>query len=102
MQVDPNEFRQLVSYLLQSFRQMEKELLAHQIVMLGIRQSAILGDELDVLLKTARDCPELQEHLREKYDIPMQKITEALEAEVASAEALALLRICKPPTGPTQ
>ena len=102
MQIDTQEFRELVTYFLQSFRQMEKELLAHQIVMLGIRQSTILGNELDSLLNTARDCPELQDHLREKYDIPMQKVAEALEAEIASAEALALLRICKPPIGPTQ
>jgi hypothetical protein len=97
MEIDPKEFRQLVVYLLQTFRRMEQELLAHQIVVLGIRRSQLLGVELDVLLDAARDCHELRQHLHEKYDGPLERFSAAIEAEFAAEDALDVLRNCKPP-----
>lgn len=91
MEVDPTKYRALVTYLLQSFREIEKELLAHQIVFLWIAKAEGNREELEKLLQEARSSSVLQQHLHEKYDVALLRLADLSEADFVK-ESLELLR----------
>jgi hypothetical protein len=95
MEIGQKAVTELMVYLLGTFRDMEHELLAHQIVFLGIRRSWGNGEELDLLLSTARQSPELLEYLGQKYDDVIAK-AQSLASEYDHEEALEFLMKCKP------
>ena len=96
MEIDLDEFGVLLVYLLQTLRQMELELLAHQIVVLNFQRMLGTGDELEQLIEQARELSALQEHIHEKYDRLLERFTECRGENSVRQEVLQFLRRCQP------
>src|SRR3954466_14021145 len=96
MQIDNKAFKEFIAFVIQTFRTVEQELPAHEALVAGLKKHLELGPEIDLLLDQARASEELQEHLRQKYDVPLGKLLGSIEEAEVNQLLIDFLKKWKP------
>jgi hypothetical protein len=99
MEIDPEKFKEILTFTIKRFRQMEHELLAHQLLLQGMKKTMGLGPELDLLLEQARGSEEIQQQLAERYDQPLEKFLTTFTQSELNRQLSDFLEKWKPRTG---
>ena len=87
LDVDREKFRQFVTYLINTFKTMESELMALQMVQLAFRTSyhdPAAAGFFDLSLETARQSPRLQQAMHDKYDVALEQFLARISAQSAA------------------
>jgi|SRR5215472_12065243 len=83
MLTDAEKAKNVLLSTTKALRAMERELLAHVLVINIIKMNFGLDDAIDHLLEAGRNLPSIEQKLREKYDVQLEgHLTEIDEADL--------------------
>jgi hypothetical protein len=96
--VDKEKYKRLIQQFFESFKALEKELTAHQMVILSLKTQF---SDLDESLEVARNSPLLERQMYEKYDVVLEKLLKLIDEAAADQDLFRLFQEWKP-KGPIQ
>lgn len=100
MNIEAEKLKKLLLHIITSFRRMEHELLAHALLVVGLKKTMGMDRELDALLEEARNSPEVKKQLQEKYDEPLAKFLANIDEAELNQQILEFLEKWQPKAGP--
>jgi len=92
MSTDAETTKKTLLLFTRALRKMEHEMLAYVAVTAILKQQLGLSDiEIDQMLEVAKGSDVIEQQLREKYDVPVEKILAAIDEAELQKQLLILL-----------
>jgi hypothetical protein len=95
--MDRDKVKQLMTLIVTNFKNLEIEILALRTAMHAIQMKANIEGDPEILVKLARNAPNVQQLINAKYDPPLARFLEQLDEGAETDEKfLEYLRSWKP------
>ena len=101
MEIDKEKFKKLITFVINNFKAIETELVAFQLTLHALKQVRPSEAEFfETSLKAARISKPLQDQMRQKYDVALDRFLQQGEQSEPAEWALKFLQEWQPPKGP--
>ena len=94
-EINLEKFKILLRYIFSIIQEIDAELMAHRILVLGLKQTLEMN-ELDTLLEACRKNPGIADYLKKNYEIPLETLFQKLDQASADQALEQFLRSWKP------